>query len=394
MDHNQIIKVLQRLGSTQFKTHATGVSTNCPLYWQHRKGSDNHPSMFIFATERGKRSVAYCHSCLFKGPLDKLIFECIGKVNAVDNQLLQYVQQIESGQMTLEDVFAAIPSYEDIPNYINRPCYPNQEKLQEAVRQHRKIEHSYVIPKGQKDEICVMEYGKARDLTTDEIDFMVRPYIGNIPPYWFERGFDNKLADEFLIGEQKDFLYHKIKLKKEYYIDFGPRLLIPVKDFEQKFVGWSARTLAPSELPLQASTHSDGLPYYLSIGSPKYMHCPSFKRNHYLYGEHLFDISNRRGILVEGFFDVIRLRQANFKNVFAIMGTGIGHLQMQKIKRFFDEVVLFFDGDDAGMKATQVAFKQLKEIVQVKAFNPHSYWGVDPCDCNDEQLAYLFRNLR
>ena len=57
-------------------------------------------------------------------------------------------------------------------------------------------------------------------------------------------------------------------------------------------------------------------------------------------------------IIVEGYMDAISLYQAGFKNVVASMGTSLTIEQAKLLKRYTDRVLICFDGDSAGQKAT------------------------------------------
>ena len=57
-------------------------------------------------------------------------------------------------------------------------------------------------------------------------------------------------------------------------------------------------------------------------------------------------------IMVEGYMDVISLYQAGFKNAVASMGTSLTLEQAKLLKRYTDKVIVCYDGDDAGQKAT------------------------------------------
>ena len=59
-----------------------------------------------------------------------------------------------------------------------------------------------------------------------------------------------------------------------------------------------------------------------------------------------------RAIITEGYFDYISLYQAGIKNVVAVSGTGFTADQAALLARFCGEVVLLYDADAAGMKAT------------------------------------------
>src|SRR5205823_5094225 len=59
-----------------------------------------------------------------------------------------------------------------------------------------------------------------------------------------------------------------------------------------------------------------------------------------------------RAILVEGYFDVLRLSLAGIEEVVAPLGTGLTPEQAQLVKRHTGHVILLYDSDDAGLRAT------------------------------------------
>ena len=56
--------------------------------------------------------------------------------------------------------------------------------------------------------------------------------------------------------------------------------------------------------------------------------------------------------IVEGYTDVIAMHQNGIANVVSASGTALGAYQIGLIKRSTNNVVLLFDGDNAGIKAT------------------------------------------
>jgi DNA primase len=85
----------------------------------------------------------------------------------------------------------------------------------------------------------------------------------------------------------------------------------------------------------------------------------------YTKGEHLFGLHQARhairqegkAILVEGNFDVVSLHARGVGNVVAPLGTAFTTEQAKLLKRFAPDVVVLFDGDAAGRKATRAARK-------------------------------------
>ncbi len=65
-------------------------------------------------------------------------------------------------------------------------------------------------------------------------------------------------------------------------------------------------------------------------------------------------------ILAEGYMDVISLHQAGFENAVATLGTALTDGQAKLMSRFANEVIISYDSDEAGKKATQRAIKILR----------------------------------
>lgn len=91
---------------------------------------------------------------------------------------------------------------------------------------------------------------------------------------------------------------------------------------------------------------------------PKYINSPEsavYKKSKLLFGlaqAREAMASQKRAVLVEGNFDVITLHQAGFNEVIAPLGTALTPEQVNVLKRLTEKVVLLYDGDKAGYKAT------------------------------------------
>ncbi|MDR1067007.1 MAG: DNA primase [Clostridiales bacterium] len=131
---------------------------------------------------------------------------------------------------------------------------------------------------------------------------------------------------------------------------FFGRLMFPIFDARGRVSGFGGRVL------------SDGEPKYLN--SPE---TPVFNKSRNLYGIN-FAKKSRSILLVEGYMDVISLHQAGFTNAVAALGTAFNDNHTIVIKRYSDDVVLLFDADDAGVKASLRAIPILTRAkLRVKA---------------------------
>jgi DNA primase len=119
---------------------------------------------------------------------------------------------------------------------------------------------------------------------------------------------------------------------------FRGRLLFPIHDLRSRAVGFGGRILG--------------------AGEPKYLNSPDtpiFHKGKLLYNLHVAKHAMRkaeRAILVEGYFDVLRLTLAGVEEVVAPLGTGLTGDQAELLQRHAPQVVLLYDSDDAGLRAT------------------------------------------
>jgi len=120
--------------------------------------------------------------------------------------------------------------------------------------------------------------------------------------------------------------------------------------------------------------NNDGVPTAFSAriflendDGPKYLNSPEtpvFRKSNSVFG--LFQArqairQTRRAVFVEGNFDVISLHAAGVRNVVAPLGTALTAAQVRQIARFTDRITIFFDGDEAGYKASRRAVGILLE---------------------------------
>lgn len=124
---------------------------------------------------------------------------------------------------------------------------------------------------------------------------------------------------------------------------FRERVMFPITDHRGRVVGFGGRLITP--------------------GEPKYLNTPEtevFRKKSLLYGLHLALPAIRQekvAILVEGYLDVIALHQYGIQNAVASLGTAFTPEHAKLLKRYANEVILLFDNDEAGIKATERAIE-------------------------------------
>ncbi len=130
------------------------------------------------------------------------------------------------------------------------------------------------------------------------------------------------------------------------YDTFRNRLMFPVIDVRGNVIGFSGRIL--------------------DDGEPKYMNSPDtlvFDKGRNLFALNLAKKSKSGYIILsEGNIDVVSLHQAGFDSAVASLGTSLTGEQARLISRYTNEVIIAYDGDGAGVKASQRAIGILEKL--------------------------------
>jgi len=152
--------------------------------------------------------------------------------------------------------------------------------------------------------------------------------------YMRSKGFTNQeLFDANLVRKsEKDG-------KVRYYDNFRNRAMVPIIDLRGNIIAFGGRVLDDSK-PKYINT-SDTLVYKKSNG----VFALNFAKNG----------NPSKLIVAEGYMDVIALHQAGFTNSIACLGTALTQEQARLVARYTDEVILSYDSDEAGQKATKRA---------------------------------------
>jgi DNA primase len=127
-----------------------------------------------------------------------------------------------------------------------------------------------------------------------------------------------------------------------YYDRFRDRIIFPIFDLNHQIIGFGGRIL------------DDSLPKY--INSPE---TPIYHKGNCLYGlDSAFKNIRERGlaIIVEGYMDMLVLRQHGISNVVATLGTALTSDQIRRLKGYTKDVVVLFDPDDPGREAALKSF--------------------------------------
>lgn len=137
-----------------------------------------------------------------------------------------------------------------------------------------------------------------------------------------------------------------------YYDVFRDRLIIPIADLQGRIIGFGSRSLKDEDQPKY-------------LNSPE---TPLFDKSKTLFAldkarSHISQADS--AIVVEGYFDAIVLHEAGVANVVASLGTAFTQDQLKQLLRFTPskQVILNFDADNAGNKATERAIAEVEDLV-------------------------------
>ena len=186
--------------------------------------------------------------------------------------------------------------------------------------------------------------------------------------YLEERGVDEELRDRFQIGFAPpgwDGLYKHLSARGSeidvaeqvgllgrrqtgdgHYDRFRGRIIFPIVEPSGYTVGFGGRVLGSEDTPKYLNSQEN----------------PIYHKGRVLFGLALaLDAIRGRGrvVVAEGYFDLVALHRAGIEECVAPCGTAMTLDHARRLRRYASEVVLLFDGDDAGVKAAQRALPLL-----------------------------------
>ncbi len=212
------------------------------------------------------------------------------------------------------------------------------------------------------------------------------PQKERVVQYLKDRGLTGEICKQFAIGyspSEWDSLLKKFNPKRSellatgmlieknnsHYDRFRDRIMFPIRDKRGRVLGFGGRIL--------------------DKGEPKYLNSPEtalFHKGSELYGLYEAMQAKRQFdymVVVEGYMDVVALAQYGITTTVATMGTALTPKQLTRLFRLTPEVILCFDGDDAGRDAAWRALEtslpllsdeySLKFIFLPNRYDPDSF---------------------
>ncbi|MFW6119775.1 MAG: DNA primase [Petrotogales bacterium] len=259
----------------------------------------------------------------------KGFFHCFGC--GASGDAISFFQKIEELSFTDAIVQLADMFNVNVPtNTFEETAYHKSTKILEKLATHWHDELFKETEKSKK----VIDYLKNRKISEKTVRS-------------FELGlsYDDRTLERF-IQSNKSIEKNELVTAGVAYIKngklinrFDKRLTIPIRNKSGRVVGFGGRVISDEN-------------------GPKYINSPEsnlFKKSKLLYNLYRAKKSINTlnyVIVVEGYFDVISLFEAGIENIVGILGTSLTNIQLKLLKDITENILFFFDSDEAGQKAT------------------------------------------
>ena len=157
---------------------------------------------------------------------------------------------------------------------------------------------------------------------------------------------------------------------------FKNRIMFPILNFRSETIAYGGRAL------------EDFGPKYLNSSDSVL-----YKKNRNLYFTKEFISSVKKkgyAFLVEGYFDVLSLNQLGYSNSASPSGTALTIQQLEAVSRYTNKILLCFDNDEAGLKATERVLEiknQVSNQLEIHCLNlPEKYKDISELYEEDEDI--------
>ena len=210
--------------------------------------------------------------------------------------------------------------------------------------------------------------------------------------YLQDRFFDSTTVEQFNIGFCPSCSSFNFDL-------LNGRIVVPIFDVYGEHIAFAGRKLDNYSTDVkdfyqQKTSDLVGLNKFLKWKTSKWINTPYTKANH-LYNldkakKHIFDLGFC--VIVEGYFDVMRLSQLGYKNVVALCGTSLTSRQCELIYRYTNKILIMLDGDEARKTATnKTIFKARANNIFANVIDMPE--NLDPDDLDQETLEIIFNEI-
>ncbi len=322
------------------------LKAKCPFH------NEKTPSFFV----SNERKSYYCFGCSKGGDIFSFVEEFEGLDFKGALKLLAEKANINLNDFQVENTDEKDNLFkvmEEATRFFEKNLSLNPEALK------------YLKSRGlEENTISEFRLGFAKDEWRDLVTYLVG------------KGFSHEIILRAGLIKKKD------ENEKNYdrtYDRFRFRIMFPIMDSSSRVIAFSGRYLGPDKGEMTPAKY---------LNSPE---TPIFSKSEVLYGLHKAKDSIRKNnfsILVEGQMDLLLSHQIGFKNTVATSGTAMTGEVLTKdknvsnlglVRRLSPNIIIAFDGDKAGLSATERASKIALNLgMDVKITKLQE--GIDPAD--------------
>ena len=347
-------------------------------------------SNYLRLEQKGRRFWACCPFHNEKTPSFSIsaedgVYYCFGCKESGD--VIKFVEKMEN-----VDFYDAVKLLADkagvpIPELVTSEEAGKKQKQKERILEALSLaQKHYEENLYNKDAVIAQQYIKKRKFTRRELNDFKIGYSKDwtdIVNYLHNKGFsDEELVLSGICGKKGDRVFDVL----------ANRLVFPIFNAFNECIGFSARALEKADFAKYKNTAET----------------PVFQKGRVVFGINLLkQLKQQQGldkiILVEGQMDVIAMHKGGFKNTVACMGTALTKDHIQELKRYSKNIVLCFDNDGAGEKATIRAIELFRgEGVDLRVASLHGGKDADEVlnnlgsgelqkmiDCAEPYMNYL-----
>ncbi|NLD21204.1 MAG: DNA primase, partial [Bacteroidales bacterium] len=283
----------------------------CPFH------QDKNPSLSVSSTKQ----IFKCFSCGKAGTAVSFLMEHerLSYPEALKYLAKKYGIEVVEQERTPEELAAQMK---------------NESLL--IVSEYAQKYYQQVLWDPERSRLIGLSYFKERKFTDETIKKFGLGFAPARGKSFSQVAMEEGYKEEYLVGSGLSIKRDDGSLADRFY----DRVMFPIHSLSGRVVAFGGRILTSDKT------------------KAKYINSPDtdiYIKNRSLYG--LFFAKNAIAkkdycMLVEGYTDVISMHQSGIENVVASSGTSLTEGQISLIKRFTDHIIVIYDGDEAGIKAS------------------------------------------
>lgn len=343
-------------------------------------------SNYLQLEQKGRRFWACCPFHNEKTPSFSInnedgIYHCFGCKESGD--VIKFVEKMENVDFMDAVRILAEKAGMEVPEFQNDDKRKQNQKFKERILNVLDFAYKhYQENLYNKDAKVAQDYIKTRKFTRRELEDFKIGYSKNwtdIVDYLKSKGFsENEMLEAGICAKKNNRVYDVV----------AGRLVFPIFNSFNECIGFSARALEKTDFAKYLNTAETLV----------------FQKGKVVFGINLLKAQKQQQlldkiILVEGQMDVIAMHKAGFKSTVACMGTALTKDHVTELKRYNENIVICFDGDGAGTKATLRAIEMFRnENVNLRIVSLPKDAGKDPDEilnkCGRDRLQEIIDNAK